>query len=600
MSRPSLLSSLSRLPLQWRIALAYTALIFATMGIVSLYLVNFIRNSYISNLHEQLAHDARLLGETSAPYFAAAPDLAGLRTLAQRAGDILDSRVTVIARDGTVLADSWRDPAGMENHALRPEVMGALESGLGRNIRVSETVGQEMVYVAVPVLSDAGPAGVVRVAVPTSMVWANVRRIVLTIAFSALVVALLSVGLGYLLARRTSRSVRSVTEGARRLARGDLDYRVQALSSDETQDLADAFNSMATTIRAMIRDLSGERNKLSAVLDTMADGVVAIGPDGYVTLMNRPAESLLDVRSKLAVGSRFAGIVRDFELQQLVSRALSTGQQQMGEVELLRRRRFLSAIATPIIEDGSHGVLLTLHDLTRIRQVETTRKQFVSNVSHELRSPLASIKAMVETLQGGALDEPQVSQDFLQRIHRDLDRMTAMVNDLLELSRLESGQVTLKLVPMDLRPLVEDVCTGFQAQARSQGISLEAALPEDLPLVLGEEEKLRQVLVNLLDNALKFTPGPGSVAVSAIALDNAVEVRVSDTGIGIPPEHLPHVFERFYKVDRARSQGGTGLGLAIVKHIVQAHGGDVRVESQEGSGSTFSFTVPLAPSATQD
>jgi two-component system phosphate regulon sensor histidine kinase PhoR len=287
--------------------------------------------------------------------------------------------------------------------------------------------------------------------------------------------------------------------------------------------------------------------------------------------------------------------VRDYALHQLVSRCVASGQQQHGEVELLLPRRVLSAVATSLQESGSPGVLLTFHDLTRARQMETSQKEFVSNVSHELRNPLASVKAMVETLEEGALREPQVATDFLSRIHRDVDRMARLVNDLLALSRLESGQLPLEPRPLDLLPLAAEIAGQFQERASAQKVLLDIHLPEGLPQILGDPDRLGQVLVNLLDNALKFTSSQGTVTISASALaPDLVQVQVKDTGSGIAREHLPHVFQRFYKADRSRHEGGTGLGLAIVKQIVEAHGGQVQVESQEGAGSTFTFTVPRA------
>jgi two-component system phosphate regulon sensor histidine kinase PhoR len=588
--------------LQWRIVLAYTALIVVSMGAVSIYLVNFVHGTYISNLEERLVQEAWLVGESTGRYFGGGLDAAELQDVSERIGDLIEARVTVIALEGTVLADTWEDHSLMENHSSRWEVQSAMTTGVGRSIRLSNTVGQELLYTAILIEVDGIPVGVARIAVPTSQVQQAVNRLIVTIALSAIIVTSLSIGLGYLLARRTSRSVHSVTEAARRLANGDLEQRVEALASDETLDLANAFNSMATALRKMINDLSVERNKLSAVLDTMADGVVVVRRvfylrqgEGLIELMNPAAEELLGLRSVEAVGSRFMETVNDHEIQELVYRSLETGEQQHGEVELIQPRRSLSAIATPLTGDGPNGVLLTLHDLTRIHQADLTRRQFVSNVSHELRSPLASIKAMVETLESGALEENQVATDFVHRIHRDIERMSGIVEDLLELSRLESGQVVLDLTPMDVLPLMKEVKHEFQTRADAKEITLELSLPDSLPLVMGERDKLHQVLTNLLDNALKFTPESGTVTLYATPLVDMIQIYVSDMGIGIAEEHHPHVFERFYRVDSSRQYPGTGLGLAIAKHIVQAHWGEVAVESREGEGSTFSFTVPISP-----
>ncbi len=564
------------------------------MGVVSLYLIGFVRDSYISNLEERLEQEAGLAGEIASYYLQGDLDPGDLAAASERLGDIADARITVMSSDGTVLADTWEDPLLMENHATRPEVQAALNTGLGKNTRVSSTVGVEMLYTATPISVDGAILGVARVAMPTSVIQSNVNRIIATISFSAVIVTAMSLALGYYLARRTSRSVRAVAEAAGRLASGDMEHRVEALSQDETRELAEAFNSMATTIRTNIQELSGERDKLSAVLDTMGDGVVVIGSEDQVELLNTAGQGLLGVGGPTSEGGRFMEVVRDYELQRLVSLCQETGERQYGEVELLQRGRFLSCIATPLSGDGSPGVLLTLHDLTRIRQVETTRREFVSNVSHELRTPLAAVRVMAETLERGALDEQEVARDFVRRIQGEIDRMNSMVEDLLELARLEGGQAMLNLAPVDLVSLMEDVRNQFRSQAEAKSVKVGIAAADGLPNVLGDEEKLRQVFSNLLNNALKFTPVEGEITLSARTEPRAIAVSVSDNGVGIPEEHLPHIFERFYKVDRSRRDGGTGLGLAIVKHIVQAHGGEVWVESREGGGSSFSFRLPAA------
>ena len=580
--------------LQWRIAVPYTALILVSISAISLYLISFLRETYISNLEQRLAQEAALLSETLNVFLGEHSNVDVIQEESEQAAVILDSRITIIDRDGTVLADTWEDAKIMENHRDRPEVVGALNSGLGKSVRYSNTVQSEMYYVAVPIKVEDSIIGVVRIAIPSQKVQGDLNRLVAATAASAFVVALLSVALSYFLARQTSISVHMLTEGARRIAEGDLEHRVQSTASDETQELADAFNRMAAALRTIVSDLSEERNKLSAVLDTMADAVVVVGPDREIMLLNKAAEELFSIRSSRVVGRRFVETIRDYDLQRLISDSMATGEQQSAQTELLPSRRYLSVIATPLVEDGAMGVLLILHDLTRMRQIETTRREFVSNVSHELRSPLASIKAMVETLEDGALDEREVAVDFLSRVHQEVDRLTSMVNELLELASLESGQTVVQAEPIGLRELIDSVKRQFQIQASLKKVALDVDIPPDLPDLFGEEEKLRRVVVNLVDNALKFTPEGGTIRLSALTRDGFVEVRVKDSGVGIPREHLPHVFERFYKVDRSRRDRGTGLGLAIVKHLVLAHGGDVRAESREGSGSEFIFTVPKA------
>jgi two-component system phosphate regulon sensor histidine kinase PhoR len=585
-----------RLPrsLQWRIALAYTALIVVSMAAASIYIFIFVRGTYMSDLELRLEHEVGLLGQTAERYFRGRITLDELRAENERAGAVIDARVTTINADGAVLADTWEDPQRMGNHGRRPEVREALATGLGRNTRFTTIVDQEVLYTAVPVHVDGALAGIARVAVTTSQVQSNLNDIIAAVALSGLVVTVLSVALGYFVARRTARSVRSVTEGARRLAQGDLGQRVYAPSGDETRELADTFNSMAATLTTTFQELATERNRLSAILETMADGVVMIGPDSEVVLMNRVAQGLLDVGTSDPVGRRYIELVRDYDLLSLVSRAFETRQPGFEEVAH-SSGKLLSAVAIPLVEAGSTaGVLLTLHDLTRVRQLDTTRREFVSNVSHELRSPLASVRAMVETLEGGALRDQEVALDFLGRIEGDIQRMTTLVDELLELSRLESGQMPIHLAPLSVSEVAGGIVARFKGPAAAAGVKMGMDFPPDLPYVMAEAGKLDQILTNLLENALRFTPEGGSVDVSASTVERWVKLTVSDTGVGISSEHLPHVFERFYKVDRARRDSGAGLGLAIVKHIVHAYGGEVGVRSEEGVGSTFTFTVPHA------
>ena len=424
--------------------------------------------------------------------------------------------------------------------------------------------------------------------------WDSVPPPVLIVALSSLGAAFLVGAVAYLLGKGISTSIRRVTDGARLLAQGDLGHRLPASRESETRDLASTLNTMADALRANIQDLAAERNKLSAILESMADGVVMIDPEGRIAHMNQVAGDLLSFDLSSGLERRFIEVARNVEMHQLVARSTQSGEAQHEEVQMSAGRH-ISVIAIPLREGSSSvGVILTLHDLTRLRQVDVTRREFVSNVSHEFRSPLASIKAAVETLEDGALDETQVARDFVGRIHKDTNRLISLADNLLELSKLESGQLSQELHPVTLTPLLEEIRDSFSSHAQSKEISIAVEVHDRIPRVMALEDYLRQVLVNLLDNAVKFTPAGGEIKMCAVIGDSMVEVQVSNTGAGIPREHLPHVFERFYKVDRSRHDGGVGLGLAIVKHMVQHQGGEVGVESVEGQGASFSFTIPRA------
>ena len=418
--------------------------------------------------------------------------------------------------------------------------------------------------------------------------------LIIAVAATALVGALASVAASFLMARSIAVPVLDVAEGARRITQGDLDHRAPTSSMSETRQLNDAFNQMAVALRDLVRGLDSERSLLSVVMETMADGVIVLDPDSRIRLINRAAQWLLDADIHSTYGRPLAEIVRDHELLELAANSAQTGQIQRAEIELLHQRRFLYAIAAPISTDPRRGVLLTLQDVTPLRLAQTTRREFVSNVSHELRTPLASVRAMVETLDGGAIHDTEVARDFLSRIESDVERMTAMVDELLELSILESGQMPIHLAPVELCDVAGKVIERFETRAGSRGVKLLSRIPYDLPYLMADAGKLDQILTNLVENALKFTPEGGHISLSAKTTREGVRIEVADTGIGIPREHLPHIFERFYKVDRSRRDVGTGLGLAITRRLAEAHGADISVSSVEGEGSAFTFTLSRA------
>ena len=584
---------LSRTP-QGRITLIYVTVVVSVIIAFAIYLVGFVSDSSVADLEERLERQALLVRDLTARLFDDSPDQARIQSASVLAAEFSEMRVTVFAAEGTVLADVGNSPDAPVASASAPEVVSALNSGKSVSARAETTGGHEHAFVAVPIIFNGETVGVARASRITSEIDSQNVSLVIGIIFSSAIVLILSVGLAYFLAQRASRSMEAAADGARRFANGDLDYRMDTSSYPGAEELAEAFNQMASTITDQIRNLTTESNQLSVILDTMADGVIVVNSNGQVELMNLSAEWMLESPNREADRIQLAEVVRDHEILQLVSEARATRQTRQAELELVHRRRFLNVIATPLSEGSDEGVLLTLQDVTSLWQVETTRREFVSNVSHELRSPLAAIRAMTETLQDGALNDTDTAQDFLTRILNDTQRMTTMVNELLELSRLESGQAPIHLAPVSLESVVAEIESRFDVSPDHERLKLETNVPDGIPLVMGEADKLNQVLANLVENAVKVTGDGGLISISANATDRWVEVKVSDNGIGIAREHLPHVFERFYKVDRSRRDGGTGLGLAIVKHLVQAHGGDIKVESVEGEGSAFSFTLPRA------
>ena len=419
-----------------------------------------------------------------------------------------------------------------------------------------------------------------------------VGTVVLTLAVTGSIVVVLSLLLAVLVVRRMKHSIARLAAAAKRMAEGDLDYRAPSIVVSEVQDLAGALNIMAYSLKRRMEGFSDDRDKLSTILATMTDGVALLDHEGRTTLVNPAARDFLSLPADAGAGQRFIEMVRDHELSALVSRCRETKTPQSLDLQLTRGRRYLKVIATPLSLQGEEGVLLVLHDLTQAHRVDTTRTEFVANVSHELRTPLASIKASAETLMEGASENPVAARQFLDRISLNVDRMSLLVQELLDLSRLESGEVKLNLSSLDVYRSIQEVVEIYRESAGTKGVELRVDESAPVPDAVADEARLQQVLSNLVENAVKFTPTGGEVHIGVESRDGWLEVSVADPGIGMTPDELSHVFERFYKVNRSFNQGGTGLGLAIAKYIVQSHGGRIWAESRVGEGSTFTFTIP--------
>ena len=582
--------------IQWRITIWFVLLVIVSMAALGVYLTNSARTSELNNLRSELENEAMITAEASLFSFGEQNEIGNLDVLAKKLGSQIGARVTIITRDGTVLGDSHEDPPTMENHATRPEVKDALTSGLGVSTRYSTTLGEKMMYVAVPIIDNDKVLGIARVALPLTQVQGSVNRVIISIVVAMAITAVLVILAAWLIARMTTRPIRELTRASQKIASGEFDHRISVGTKDESGQLAHAFNEMSANLKRSVETISEDRARLTSILDNMADGVILTDIEGNIILTNKAAQRLFRIRGENAKAKPLIEVVREHELNDILKSCLETGREQIAQFDSGTSNKFLRAIAILIDQERQGGALVLVQDLTELKGLQTMRRELVGNISHEFRTPLAGIKAMVETLQGGAIDDQTAASDFLSRIEAEVDRMAQLVAELTELSRIETGRVELELEPVNLNLLVEEVITQLKPQAKRQSLSLKNELAADLPIVQAHKERIRQVIVNLMHNAIKFNRPGGSVSAATKRFEDTVVIEISDTGIGIANDDLPRIFERFYKADRSRAGQGTGMGLAIAKHIVEAHGGEIRAQSEEGKGSTFSFSLPITRS----
>lgn len=597
---------------RWRIALPYVLLIILLMVGLGVYLSTFIRDIYLDNLNAQLIANTRLIGDGIENTLSRGMDVDGLDPLAKKWSDLIGLRVTIIAPDGIVLGESNVDRNQMENHANRPEFIQAIASDQGISTRFSRTTGYQTIYVAVPVYVDGTLVAVARVSLPLEEAEESIASLHRTLLLITIMATLVAVLLAIFIANSTTSPLRELTEAVTNLASSDLKLqptpgRLTPAYPDELGRLTQAYNVMSRQLHQQVVELENERGKNAAVLQVMTDGVMMVDSMGRVQMINSAAGEMFDLSSEEVLGRTLAECLRHYQVVDLWQRCRDTGRQQTANMEISTNRLYLHGIATALDQSPIPGsILLIFQNLTKQRFLETVRSDFISNISHELRTPLASLKALTETLYEGALEDPPAAKRFLRRMEKEVDALTQMVSELLELSRIESGRVPMEMKLSSPDAIVYPSVDRLQEQAERSGLFVEVDCPSNLPLIMVDQGRLEQVLVNLLHNAIKFTLAEGTISVRAEISDcdkqgeECVLFSVSDTGVGIPADDLPRIFERFYKTDRARSSRGTGLGLAIARHTIEAHKGKIWAESREGYGSTFFFTIPLASQALLD
>jgi len=583
--------------LLWQLYPSYLLIILISLAAVSLFANTSIRKFYYEQAASDLENRALLLeGQISA--HLSPLDREGMDVLCKELGRSGLTRVTVILPSGEVIGDSEQDPQAMDNHLDRPEVKQALTGGTGVSVRHSLTLGVNMMYVGVPLKENSVNIAVIRTSLPLTYIDKAIKGIQVKIIWGGVLVALYAALVGWFVARRISHPIDAIRKGAERYAQGDFGHRLPLADIEEIDSLAGAMNEMAASFQTQINTISRQRKELETILTGMVEGVVALDREERIINLNRAAAEMFGTNPELARGRRVQEVVRNVDFQKFTAKALVSDTLVEEDITLhTNGERIINGHSTVLRdEEGkSIGALVVLNDVTRLRKLENIRRDFVANVSHEIKTPLTAVKGFVETLRDGAMNNPEDARRFLDIIDRHASRLEAIVDDLLSLSRLEQevekDEVVLSEIPIrNVLTAANQIC---EVKAASKNIKILFSGNEELKARINPP-LLEQAIVNLLDNAIKYSESAGTVRVEAEHQGDEIVISVRDHGRGIEKEHLDRLFERFYRVDKARSRklGGTGLGLAIVKHIAQAHGGYVSVDSALGEGSTFRLHLP--------
>lgn len=585
--------------IQWKLMASYLFLVLFIGGVFFAYLSHTLNRHLTSEIRQNLTTETRLTR------MIAHRDIVRMRddapVVASAISRATRARVTIILADGTVAGDSEIAPGalkGLENHLDRPEIQQALESGSGEAIRYSATIKTPMLYMAVPLETATGEKGFVRLSLPLTALEQAKGSIRTLLAASLAIALLVALILSYILSRVTSRSLRTITILAKQIGKGNFSRRVPVSTRDEVGELALVMNDMAERIEQQMERTSAERNRLDTILRGMGEGLMVSDANGMITLVN-PAFLELFSLDRNVEGRHIIEIARHPALNDAFKAIVASRDERIEKMTLaLGKEKHVLTHWVPLLDNGElQGVVAVFHDITDLTKLENIRRDFVANVSHELRTPVTVIKGYAETLLDSLMEsDPERARKFIEIILSHSERLAALIGDLLTLSQLEAGNMNLEQATVRPEQVAKHTMELLEPKAAQKRIAVDCSGVEGAPAVIADPGRLEQVMVNLLDNAIKYTPEGGSISFTVKADNGMVRIGVKDTGPGIPAKDLPRLFERFYRVDAARSrnEGGTGLGLSIVKHIIQLHGGTVGVESEPGKGSEFWFTLKQA------
>ncbi|ECX5811491.1 TPA: two-component system histidine kinase PnpS [Listeria monocytogenes] len=582
-----------------KIGLSFFILFFVVMVIVGVFSGELMKSTYLNMKENQLKDDAKiLLQTTNMENLDLDKDAATIQKSLDPLGEDIDARITVIDSKGDVVADTKKDPEKLDNHMNRPEVTDILKKGesVGISIRESDSLGYSMLYVAVPVKHQGKTDGVLRISISLESVDAAVAKLWGNLALIFGIALVIIAAISVFIARKITRPVREIIEVSTDLANHKYDSRIHGKISGELQDLSISVNTLAESLETQMFEIKQNEQRLNAIVQNLVSGVMLINVDKQVIMTNRTMYQILGETE--ITGKPFYEVIKSFALSQLIEATFETKTIQQKEIILyFPREMILDASVSPILGENGEitGIILLLHDITQIRHLENVRSEFVTNVSHELKTPVTALKGFAETLLDGAMYDEVLLKKFLTIIKEESDRLHRLIMDILALSRIEQNPVAENVELVDIDEVIEQSARTIFEMATEKNIRV--TIPEKTSasvMIETDRDKLQQIIINLLSNAINYTPVDGKVEVKLIEQEAEVIIEVTDNGIGIPAKDIDRVFERFYRVDKARSRhsGGTGLGLSIVKHLVENCGGRIEVESQEEVGSTFRVTLP--------
>jgi two-component system phosphate regulon sensor histidine kinase PhoR len=573
----------------WKQFFYFFLIIIFTFFLLVFFTSRKIKSHYIASLESTLEHEADLI-EKLVSDFVASGNAEEIDRLTKELGKEIDVRITVVGKDGFVLGDSKEDPSKMENHAYRAEIRQALQGEVGKSTRYSSTVKEEMLYVAVPVMDQGKVVGVVRTSLSLKKIEESMGAINQQIIYLAVGLMALALLLSLLFSKTLTRPIKEMALTAGKIKDGDFEARVSIKSKDEVGELSNALNEMARELQNLFPRLNSEREELKGIISAMVEGLVVLDRHGKIVLSNQSFTNMLGVSSTASiVGKRYWEFLQSLDFNDLVKSVSAENIPRSREIGIGGKTFWANGIA--VSKEDDQKLIVVLHDITELKRLEKMKADFVANVAHELKTPLTAIKGFVETLE----DESHLEKPHLAIIKRNVERLTYIVSDLLLLSKLESKEQKLQIEEVNLARMVENLLKIFEKQLQQKGIELKLSVPENLR-IKADPFWLEQIFINLLDNAIKFTEG-GQIGIDISSENENIKIKIQDTGMGIPKEDLPRIFERFFVGDKSRSRkvSGTGLGLPIVKHAVLAHNGKIDVESKIGEGSKFIITLPTNP-----